>query len=262
MSGDEPSEKPLVHFHAKGGLSLPGATVAEIRTLLERLRVEYGLRDAQLVEAASYSMAMVVRAALGLSAKEGKVLVLAGDCLSGWIAIATLRHLATAGADGVLVIDADSVEEDGEIALQLKPIFAMGIPVIAISELLEGDVPAFLSAAHNLICGVTRLNGEPGAEVERFVSFMNEAATPIHSILAPIGVDFATGAPVGLPLYSSSTLSLGIPLKGLLPGDEFVGRHYVCDLSIPKEIYTQICGADLTSLFAQQPVIQIYSSPQ
>jgi hypothetical protein len=52
-------------------------------------------------------------------------------------------------------------------------------------------------------------------------------------------------------------LSLGAPLKGLNPGKNYVGRHYLCDISFSHAIY-QKHGGDLSGFFSDQPVIQIY----
>ena len=92
---------------------------------------------------------------------------------------------------------------------------------------------------------------------ESYVKVLNECQTPVHSVDAPLGINVDSGAPGADPLYSSSTLSLGVPFVGLADGNEYVGRHYVCDISATRALYTQDSGDDLGWLFAEQPVTQI-----
>jgi hypothetical protein len=93
------------HFKTKQGLQITGLSAPQYAEMWQSLLDHYGLHPTQLVEASSYSMAMVVRYALGLTADEGKVITLAANRPAGWVALATMRHLVTAGADGIVVLD-------------------------------------------------------------------------------------------------------------------------------------------------------------
>jgi NAD(P)H-hydrate repair Nnr-like enzyme with NAD(P)H-hydrate epimerase domain len=243
------------HFKTKQGLQITGLSAPQYAEMWQSLLDHYGLHPTQLVEASSYSMAMVVRYALGLTADEGKVITLAANRPAGWVALATMRHLVTAGADGIVVLDTSDPSE-GELARQLFTLERLGIPVVALDDLLADDPNRFFESCHNVICGWYNRESQPTASVSRLVDMLNEASTPVHTIEAPLGMDPTTGAMGSVPLYASSTLSLGAPFSGLHAANDLVGRHYLCDISCPRELYEKY-GLDITKAFAEQPVVQI-----
>ena len=245
----------IAQFKTKQGLQITGLSAQQYSELWQTLLDHYGLHPSQLAEACSYSMAMVVRYALGLTAHAGKVITLAANRPAGWVALATMRHLVTAGADGIVVLE-HAQPPEGELARQLFTLERLGIPVIALDDLLSDDPNRFLESCHNIICGWYDRESQPSESVAKFIDIVNEAATPIHSIEAPLGIDPTSGGKGPVPLYASSTLSLGAPLSGLHAANDLVGRHYLCDISCPRELYEKY-GSDLTQVFAEQPVVQI-----
>lgn len=246
-------------FKTKTGLAFTGLKVEAYRSIWQELQSSYGLTMPQICEAASYSMAMVLRYALGLSALGGRVYAVVDDTPSGWIALATLRHMVTAGAEGGVILIPAPDKCSPDIELQAAPLMKMGIEFIPLQMLLESNQTADLIAScHNLICGVFNTAAPSVSDqLSKLLEIMNEAQTPIHAIEVPPGLDADTGTASANALFASSTLSLGAPLIGLHKGQDYVGRHYLCDISIAADLYrTQ--GPDLTQLFAEQPVIQIF----
>lgn len=244
-------------FRTKAGKELHGISTEQTRKMWQELFGTYGMLPSQITEAASYSMAMVVRFALGLSAQGGKVFVLVDDSICGWIAAATLRHLTNAGADGAILLDCDPDKASKDLELQAAPLQARNMPIATLAEFLtDPRAQEMIDGCHNIICGIFNPDKQLSPEMQRLIPILNESATPVHCIGAPLGVDVETGTPGEVPLYASSTLSLGAPFQGLYAGDEFVGRHYLCDISCPPELYTAL-GEDLSQLFSDQPVVQI-----
>ncbi len=242
-------------FKTKNGIELGGFSPASLSAMHQDL-AELGIEPTQIAEAASYSMAMVVRYALGLSATGGKVCALVGDSLAGAVALATMRHLVNAGADGSALLVFDPTIAGPETKRQLTPLSHMGVPIEWCRESHTGSAAhAIISASHNVIFGLFGLSlADP--VIAGCVTMLNEQQTPVHAIEAPLGVDLENGAHGPAALFASSTLSLGAPYAGLNPGRDCVGRHYLCDISITREIYAKH-GEDLSALFAQQPVTQI-----
>jgi NAD(P)H-hydrate repair Nnr-like enzyme with NAD(P)H-hydrate epimerase domain len=237
-------------FKSKNGKEFAGFSVEAIADLQKNL-YDLGISPLQVAEAASYSMAMVVRYALGLSATGGRVCALVGDSIAGAVALATLRHLVNAGAEGLIL----TVSKEAKLLVpQLAPLSKMGVPLEVLSAATSlGEIAA---SCHNVIFG---LFGTTGADslLQEIVSVLNEQQTPIHTIEAPLGLDLQTGAVSRQALFASSTLSLGAPYSALNPGQECVGRHYLCDISFTQAMY-QKYGDDLSPLFAEQPVTQIF----
>ena len=246
-------------FKTKTGLAFPGLSLESHKALWQELQDFYGLTTAQLCEAASFSMAMVVRFALGLSALGGRVFCIADDSPAGWVAMGTLRHLLTAGAQGGVIVIPSLEKVGAEFELQITPIHKMGAEICTMSELMAtGQASEFVSSCHNLLLGsFNRTTEVPSPGLAGFIDVLNEASTPIHAVESPAGVDVDTGKPCGSPIFASSTLSIGAPYVGLHAGSDYTGRHYLCDISIPGALYKKF-GPDLSQLFAEQPVLQIF----
>ncbi len=248
------------HFTTKTALPLRGVTPDTLHGMHARLRDEYGLTDLQIAEAAGFSMAMVVRFALGLSALEGQVCALVNDSLSGAVALTTLRHLVNGGSQGVVLFVGKAIKEKTPSELftrVLQPLEQMNVSMEYWHEEEQHSlVQDLLVQCHNSICGLYRPDTEQSAFEASVVEILNEISTPIHAIECPLGICETTGKKSYVPLFASSTLSLGAPLVGLQAGGQYAGRHYLCDISFTPEIYKS-AELNYPPLFAEQPVIQI-----
>lgn len=244
-------------YLSKSGVPVSGISALAFERMVGELHRDYGVSAQQITEAASYSMAMVVRAALGLSAAGGRICALATDSLPGWIALATIRHLANGGADPVVVLVTPPQSPSLELEAQLKPLTKMGLPVFDWAPSGdEKDLTQLLESCHNCILGVSALGASEPSFLKPLVDLLGDLPTPAHCIQTPLGIDADSGAIRSAALFASSTLSLGIPLQGLHVAREYVGRHYVCDISLTRQQYMSV-GQDLTLLFADQPVVQL-----
>lgn len=248
-----------VHFTTKPGARIPALPSRQLMLMWQRLTSDFHVCPTQITEAASYSMAMVVRFALGLSATGGKVMAVADDCPAGWIALATIRHLENAGATTVATVAAEKSELSEALILQLSQLESIGVPVCTLDDILGGNGQEMVEQCHNLLCGLTNLEVPISPKVNQLTRVLNEARTPVHAVLAPPGIDYDTGRALETPLYASSTLSLGIPLIGLNEGSQFVGRHYLCDISVPRSLSEELTGMNVGFIFEEQPVVQIFS---
>ena len=243
-------------FRTESGLVFDGVSQCDLLAMRDRLEHEYGLIPAQICETAAFSHAMVIRFALGLKAADGEVCALVKDGLCGWIALAALRHLVNAGAKGNILLVGEGHGQ--ELARQLKTLQRMGVQLDRWDA--AQDSPRFavrLLACHNVICGLYTPGCSSSELMSSVIDTLNEVKTPVHALEAPLGIDVDTGVVLHTPLYASSTLSLGAALAGLCNGRDYVGRHYLCDLSIPPELYTTQ-GVNWSPLFAEQPVIRIF----
>jgi len=247
-------------FYTKRKEEIPGISKAIYQETITRLHNEFGLSWGQTCEAAAFSMAMVIRYALGLSSAGGRSTIIASDCPSGWVALATMRHLLNGGALSVLFIMMKEGVPSAELSQQLYTLEKMGVtPIICDPNSVSQDFIDVVPETHNVICG---LYGSEN-DYSEYVDIMNDGSIPVHAIQSPLGVDVDSGASKGNPLFASSTLSLGLPFAGLHKGNDYVGRHYVCDISIPYallEAQPAISPIDsIPLIFSEQPVQQIYT---
>ena len=256
----------ISYFKAKSGAQVSGIGLETFRDILKELQETYLLSPLQISEAAGFSMAMVVRYALGLEAAGGQILVLARDCLSGAIATATLRHLINAGATGMIGIESEPPEVTEEtpaitkaFIAQLEALNAIEVPIFLYSQVSKEDLEAGINGSHNVIVGLFDERTDNNAkDLWPIIDSLNEAATPIHTIGAPLELDVDTGKSLKNPLYASSTMSLGLPFNGFAQGQgkDLTGRQYICDISIPLAIRNKLetGGSDL---FSEQPVVSV-----
>ena len=245
-------------FKSKLGHLFSGLGEKDLLQLREQLYSQYGLRPPQTCESAAFSLAMVVRFALGLSATDGRVCGLVADNLSGWVVLAALRHLMNGGAQTIVVLFEEPKSSDSEFSHQLKPLEKMGAEILRAPDLASSPslAPLFQSC-HNILSGLYRSGTGGDSSWDALVNVLNELQTPVHCVDAPLGINVDTGEKLSVPLFASSTLSLGAPFCGLSIGRDYVGRHYLCDISVAGELYSSK-GPNLCPLFAEQPVVQIF----
>lgn len=253
-------------FKAKSGAQISGLDLEIYRNIIQDLQETYLLSPLQLSEAAGYSMAMVVRYALGLEASGGQVMALTRDCLCGAIAATTLRHLINAGAKGMIGIEAepaaitaDSSATTKAYMTELEALNAIEVPIFLFSQVSKEELEAGINGSHNVILGLFNEQTDNSSEdLWPIIESLNESATPIHAIGAPLEINVDSGKGLKNPLYASSTLSLGAPFNGFSSAKDFIGRHYVCDISIPSTLREKYnLGGE--GLFSEQPVVSVES---
>ncbi len=248
-------------YKSDSGARIPAVGLKEFSAMLDSL-LELGVTTPQICEAASFSFAMVVRVALGLSAEAAKVVALVRSGLGSATTLAAVRHLVNAGTAAHILTVGDALE-DPDIELQSRPLQKMGVPFTPWSGAADHDAAAdLIASSHAALCGLFDVKAEPIPFIAEVSQVLNELRTPIHCVQSPIGINPETGAKLSNPLFASSTLSLGIPLTGLAAGKDYCGRHYLCDISFTEEIYRAKSTGDTGRLFSEQPVVQIFPEEQ
>lgn len=246
-------------FRTEDGTQVPGVSGERFEALLSELHSSVGVLPVQSVEAASFSLAMVVRVALGLSGEGARVGIAYSDTLTGWIALATARHLINSGGSCPLLPLGSWEGESSELVCQmssLRSICDEHLPPV--TEIGGEDLKNFFNGLHALIvASYDPLKMTHMGDASLF-GILNDLQLPIHSIGLPYGVNPVDGTRAPNALLASTTISLGVPLGALSLANEFVGRHYLCDFSFPRALYQRELGGDVGVLFAKQPVIQLF----
>lgn len=239
-----------------------GITYKELVRIIYSLQEEYGVTIPQVVEDASFSLSMVIRSHLGLSAENGYITVIAKDNLAGFIALATVRRLYNAGTNSnVILLKNGNNDFSKEFEDQAQAVSALNIDLMLLDlKENEKDITNLFSDSDNVLMGTYDENAKDDKDINFISDILNELSTPVHSIISPHGISDVDGKKnCSSPIYSSSTLSLGIPLQGLSFGDDYVGRHYLSEVSIPLNLSNE--KANLPSnIFSEQPVCQIFKN--
>ncbi len=248
-------------FKDKKNNLFSGISFEQLKKTLNLLQEKYFISIEQIVESASFSMAIVIRSHLGLSAENGVIGIVAKDNLAGQIALATARRLYNAGTISNIIIPKKNLDNiSKEFEHQAEAVSALGIDLMTISpKENKNNLNELFLHCDNVLMGTFDDTSNDDEELIFLSSILNELSTPIHSILCPQGVSPNDGNKVSSPIYSSSTLSLGIPLLGLFNGNDFIGRHYICEISVPRNIALEEAQIP-ESLFSEQPVCQIFKA--
>lgn len=245
-------------FTLESGTKLSGISLENYINLLNKLKTDAGIESGVIEEAASFSMAMVIRVALGLDSKDAHIAVLVNNSFASQIALATLRQLINSGATGLIILANDVDLEDPELLRQLKYHEHIQTEVFPwTKDVSNEEISILLENQDTLLSGLFDFDLNKQNELLRIIEVLNEIETPIHSLISPIGVNPNTGARLAGSLVSASTLSIGVPLEGLSNCKDQVGRHYVCDISLSKDLLKAF-NLDLPLLFNEQPVVQIF----
>ncbi len=200
-------------------------------------------RTTRVIEAGAINMAMVTRHAIGASALNGRIAGLLTDSLAGWVAAATLRHLANSGAEVVGLTLNEPVSSNFKSELDL--LNASGTKIIEMSDDID------MTEYHTVLAGIIDSSSKIIQDNKKLWTSLNDNAIPILSVFPAIP-EITKVEPL---LYASATLFLGLPL--IIPDSlkDILGRTYVCDISLDKRIDNKSEGKHL---FCEQPVIQIY----
>ncbi|MCB0353081.1 MAG: hypothetical protein KDD64_06130 [Bdellovibrionales bacterium] len=252
------------NIQTETGIVVPTISRERHQLLLSSLEKDYGILPLQIVEAASFSLAMVVRFALGLSAERSRICVLANESLAGAVALTAARHIVINGGDAVVLVTCGAEEKNSQFLegkslarSALNTLETLGVPFQSWDATKSAAlVQEVFQECHNVICGLFDYRTEQEPFEQTVVEALNEVSTPIHCVTCPLGVEPDSGISLGEPLFASSTLSLGLPLHAALESPDNLGRHYLCDISIPGAL-RETFGLEAPPLFPEQPVCKL-----
>lgn len=237
-----------LQFVAPGGLRVPAVSVAEMREV-DRLAAEAtGPSLLQMLELAGQQAALAAldlpaartpdsaRGAGGQPAARVRAIVLAGSGRNGAAGVCAARHLANRGVAVQVVTVLPPQRADG----------ALGEAFLALAEapatVTRWDEAFDVTAADVVIdailgCG---LRGEPHPVQRGLILAARAAAEAGVAVLAldvPSGLDADTGGAPGDAVLPASTLTLGLPKRGLARGN--AGDLWVADLGVPPGVYAR-----------------------
>ena len=243
-------------FSTQDGKEVPTCSFDQWQRITTLGSDDEGLAPLQVVEGCGFSMAMVVRFALGHSANGGNITVFASDSVYGWIVLAAARHLLNAGSSLEIVVPAARLPTSDNGKRLLRTLAARGASVRLWDAPLWNTVANIVESSHNVLCGLSDLEREIGRWTQEFTEQMNESAVPVHVVGAPTGLNLDGSTNNRAQLFASSTLSIGLPLEPLSKSPDLLGRHYLADAGWSIAAYRNI-SFEGPPLFAEQPVVRL-----
>ncbi|MBI4610021.1 MAG: NAD(P)H-hydrate epimerase [Candidatus Rokubacteria bacterium] len=239
---------------------LPSVTVKEM-TEIDRLMVEeLGIGLPQMMEHAGRNLTEVARTLLGGELERKKIVVLVGPGNNGGGGMVAARHLANAGASVVVVLGQAAVRLKEIAAQQHATLLRMGVRIVVFDS---GDAEALAACLGpsalviDALLGYS-LNGPPRGAIATLIRQANGSCRPILALDLPSGLHPDTGETSNPCIRAHTTLTLGLPKRGLLAptAKPYVGRLWVGDIGVPPAVYERV-GLRVSSLFHRAPVVPV-----
>ncbi len=229
-----------------------GVSRETLMQLRARLQEEYSVSPLDVAQGAGYSIALVMRQALGLSCDGGNVVVFANETFSSLVTLTTLRHLTNGGCTGKIIFTCDPTRVAGELERAAAPLEKAGIQLDHISCYNDGESLAeTLNQSHAVLCGLSSLDQGLDATEETLIDILNELTAPVHCVDLPCGF-----AGQGKRLYASSTTAIGLPLQELYKQRDYTGRLYLADGGLPRPLLESM-NLWHGAYFGDQPVVPL-----
>jgi NAD(P)H-hydrate epimerase len=222
---------------------------------------QVGLGLLQMMENAGRELADLTRRALGGSATDRRLIVLAGTGNNAGGGLVAARRLAGWGAEVMVVFARPILRLRPGPCAQLEPLLAAGVrtavaghdrsyPELA-SEVLLAD------AVIDALIGYS-LRGAPDDAYQPLIGIAPLGDGPVISLDLPSGIDASTGARPGAAVAADITLALALPKCGTEIGDgrRFSGTRYLADIGIPRSVFTEL-GIQGVPSFADGPLMRI-----
>jgi len=226
-------------------------TSEEMRLVDEAAINGFGIDVLSLMENAGLQTALLARRMLGGDVTAKRVTCLVGKGNNGGDGLVAVRHLHDWGASLEVALAAPRKEFREIPAKQLTTVEKLGVPVAEGAKDLGGSellVDALLGY---------NSTGDPRGGVADLVRLANLSHAPILALDIPSGFDATTGVPNEPCIKAKATITLGFPKIGFLNPDSrsCVGELYLCDISMPREIYAR--HGNMGQVFQEESIVKV-----
>jgi len=191
----------------------------------------------QMMEHAGRHLAHLARARfLAGSARDRRVVVLAGPGGNGGGALVAARRLAAWGARVSVLLAAPPARFAAVPRHQLGILTRLGVDASDMGALPDQD-----EAPDLILDGIIGygLRGAPRGRAADLIRAANASEAPVLALDVPSGLDSDTGAAADPVIRAAATLTLALPKRGLRAGTALglVGALYLADIGVPPQLY-------------------------
>jgi hydroxyethylthiazole kinase-like uncharacterized protein yjeF len=211
-------------------------TAAEMATIDREASAHGGIPSLLLMENAGRTIANVVRRD---NPEAKRIAVLCGKGNNAGDGFVAARHLASDHSVVVfLSAPPESLRGDAATNYALLKAYPLEIRRVQTENLAQelvriGDADLLIDAIFG-----TGLQGALSADHCQWIQGINRSGVPILAVDIPSGLDADTGQALGEAIHAQSTLTMGLPKRGLYApaAAEWVGQILVADLSYPPAL--------------------------
>lgn len=214
-----------------------------MRELDRRAQEEFAIPEILLMEHAGLGVAQEALRLLGAARSRDWVLVMAGSGANGGDGLVAARHLDNWGMKVSVILLADRDRICGAARANMNMVERLSILLEEVSS------PAGWrrwSAAHRrggfgLIVDAllgTGVSGQVREPLRSAIHWINRQRCRVLSVDLPSGLSADTGSPCGAAVRATSTVTCGLPKRGLLhrAAQAWTGELLVADISLPRAL--------------------------
>lgn len=220
---------------------------AEMRQLDQEAIHRFEIPGLILMENAGLSILQAVLDLFWDHRPEGKsALIVAGPGNNGGDGLVVARHLYNRGAKVEIFLTALPESYQGDAAVNLRIVTAMGIPYKVFDEGAVNTLQGAIERADLIIDALfgTGFRGVPQEPLATLIRIINQSGKPVLAVDLPSGLEADTGRVAGPCIKARCTVTMGMPKIGLFldPGAEYAGEVLVGDISFPPELRDEKAG--------------------
>ena len=171
----------------------------------------------------------------------GAVGIVAGRGNNGGDGFVMARYLHQKGIRTTVFLLSQRDRIKGDAAANLKPLDAMGVPVVELADAAAFETHKLLMHhQHTWIDAIlgTGLSSDVRGYFRAVIDFINRQARPVFAVDIASGLNADTGRVCGTCIQAAATATFGFAKVGHLcyPGRTFTGQLKIIDIGIPKHL--------------------------
>ncbi len=210
-------------------------TAEQMRSLDRRTIEDFGVPSFTLMQRAAAGAAEVLRRRFA-PAQRRRILVVAGKGNNGGDGMVCARLLARRGTSVTVALLARPEDLKGDAARAFRELRETNVAIL--TNVDPRQLVSLLPQSTLLVDALlgTGLNAPAQGAMADAIVAMNSSGRPILSLDVPSGLDSDCGAPQGVAVCASATVTFGLTKVGqvIYPGRAFVGQLEVVDIGIPE----------------------------
>ena len=240
--------------------NIPVVTVAQMREVDRVMVDEIGTSILMMMENASRNIAVLARKLLGGSVRSKRIVIFCGKGNNGGDGLGAARHLINFGGEVTCILSERKENLGGNTRAQFNILKNIDAAIIEFSNEQVNLIQEKTKNSDLIIDALLgyNLQGDPREPIASLINLSNNAGIPILAVDVPSGLDGNTGQPHLPTIKADTTITIALPKVGLMTekAKEYVGKLYVADLSVPKEVYDKL-GINIPVLFEHQEIVKV-----
>lgn len=207
---------------------------------VDKYAVEFfGVEILQLMENAGRHIAVFTRDRLS-GIEHKRIVILCGKGNNGGDGLSAARFLHNWGAEVTCIIAENKDNLSKLTHDHLGTLSSMSINIVwPIDNLKFEKVIAESDLIIDCLLGYN-IKGNPAGTYANLINLANQSEKKIISVDIPSGLDPDSGEAADPCIKAKWTLTLALPKIGFQKAQDYVGELWLCDIGIPREVYTKL----------------------